>query len=200
MDKQVSSSFLFILGLMTAPALVLTQHLLLKSGQTLLYLTLARFRKQRLFLLGGLSFLAATILFSLFNPMGRVLFAVSGLQVTDGALRSGLSRGLTVLSLLYLSRFSVRADLRLPGTLGMMIARTFFYLSRLLEAKKGLTSSPRGWIAKLDRLLENACHATIATPAPPHAVGPTRWPGFICLAVLLLLNWCFVFATRCGIF
>ena len=200
LDKQVSSSFLFILGLLTAPALVLQSHLLLKTGQTLMYLFLARFRRQRLFLPGGLIFLSATILFSLLNPFGRVLFEVSGFHVTEGALRSGLSRGLTVLGLLYLSRFSVRADLRLPGALGMLIAKTFFYLNRLLEARKHISSTSKGWIEKLDRLLETAYHGREETLNRVQSTKQTRWTGFICLLFLLILNWCCVFVTQGGIF
>jgi len=196
LDKQVSSSFLFILGLLTAPALVLTRPLVLKSVQTLLYIGLARFRRQRLFLPGALIFLAATVVFSLFNPLGRVLFEVVGLHITEGALLSGLSRGLTVLSLLYLSRFSVRADLRLPGTLGMLVARTFYYLNRLLEAKKHLASDTRNWVEKLDRLLENARRGWHEPEERPAKQEHTRWLGFICLAILFTLNWSFVFVMR----
>lgn len=200
MDKQVSSSFLFILGLLTAPALVLQQHLLIKSGQALLYLLLARWRRQRLFLPASLIFLSATVLFSLLNPMGRVLFELGGMHVTEGALRSGLFRGLTVLGLLYLSRFCVRVDLKLPGALGMMIARTFFYLNRLLEAKKKLSASRRGWVEKLDRLLENAYHGPEETSNQPLVKERTRWTGLVCLVLLLLLNWSLIFVTRSGIF
>jgi hypothetical protein len=76
------------------------------------------------------------------------------------------------------------------------VARTFYYLNRLLEAKKQLASETRNWIDKLDHLLENARRGCSDPDEQPVKKEHTRWFGFICLAMLLTVNWSFVFMMR----
>jgi hypothetical protein len=68
-----------------------------------------------------------------------VIWRLGPWSITQGALESGLAKGLTLVGLAYLSRFCVRADLRLPGAAGRYVARTLFYLNRLLELRSRLS-------------------------------------------------------------
>ena len=142
--REVSPSFLFFFGLLLAPALWLQGRLAWKAAQALLFFALAVWARPRGWWRAGLAslvFLAATVAVNLAVPLGRVLWQVGPWRITQGALESGLAKGLTLVGLVYLSRFSVRPDLRLPGAAGRYVARTLFYLNRLLELRRTLSLS-----------------------------------------------------------
>ncbi len=88
---------------------------------------------------GTLLFFISAVLINLLSPFGLVLFHFGPLWITEGALKTGLQKGLNMAALLYLSRFSIRSDLRLPGRIGRLISRMFFYLHYLIEEKKRVT-------------------------------------------------------------
>ena len=85
---------------------------------------------------GALLFFVSAVLINLLSPLGLVLCHFGPLWVTEGALKTGLQKGFNMAGLLYLSRFSIRSDLRLPGKIGLLISRMFFYLHYLIEEKK----------------------------------------------------------------
>ena len=135
----MSPSFLFLFGLALSPSLWLQGHLAWKAAQALLFFALAAWVRPRGWWRAGLAslvFLAATVAVNLAVPLGRVLWRVGPWRITQGALESGLAKGLTLVGLAYLSRFCVRPDLRLPGAAGRYVARTLFYLNRLLELRR----------------------------------------------------------------
>ncbi len=140
--REAPPSFLFVFGLLLSPALWLQSHLAWKGAQALLFFALAAWARPRGWWRAGLAslvFLAATVAVNLAVPLGRVLWRVGPWRITQGALESGLAKGLTLVGLAYLSRFCVRPDLRLPGTAGRYVARTLFYLNRLLELRARLS-------------------------------------------------------------
>jgi hypothetical protein len=142
--REVPPSFLFFFGLALSPALWLQAHLAWKAAQALLFFALAAWARPRGWWRAGLAslvFLAATAAVNLAVPLGRVLWRVGPWSITQGALESGLAKGLTLVGLAYLSRFCVRPDLRLPGAAGRYVARTLFYLNRLLELRARLSLS-----------------------------------------------------------
>ena len=81
-------------------------------------------------------FFVCTVFINLLSPFGLVLHHFGPLWVTEGALKTGLQKGFNMVGLLYLSRFSIRSDLRLPGRVGLLISRMLFYLHYLIEEKK----------------------------------------------------------------
>ena len=113
--------FLFFFGLALAPALWLQGRLAWKAAQALLFFALAAWARPRGRWRAGLAsliFLAVTVALNLAVPLGRVLWRVGPWKITQGALEAGLGKGLTLVGLAYLSRFCVRPELRLPGTVG----------------------------------------------------------------------------------
>jgi hypothetical protein len=152
----VSPSFLFLFGLLLAPALWLQERLAWKAAQALLLFALAAWVRPRGCWRAGLAslvFLAVTVAVNLAVPLGRVLWRVGPWRLTQGALESGLAKGLTLVGLAYLSRFCIRPDLRLPGAAGRYVARTLFYLNRLLELRARLSLSRLA--DSLDAVLES---------------------------------------------
>jgi hypothetical protein len=154
--SEVPPSFLFFFGLGLSPALWLQGQLVWKGAQALLFFALAAWARPRGWWRAGLAslvFLAATVAVNLAVPLGRVLWRVGPWRITQGALDSGLAKGLTLVGLAYLSRFCVRPELRLPGAAGRYVARTLFYLNRLLESRRSLSLSRLA--DSLDAVLES---------------------------------------------
>jgi len=99
---------------------------------------------------GALLFFVSAVFINLLSPLGLVLYQFGPLWITEGALRTGLHKGFNMAALLYLSRFCIRSDLRLPGTIGLLISRMFFYLHYLIEEKKRV--KPGNLVKTLDAL------------------------------------------------
>jgi hypothetical protein len=66
-------------------------------------------------------------------PSGEVLFTLGSFPITAGALQWGLIKTTTLLGLIYLSQFAIHPGLQLPGVLGGIIGKTFFYFERIQE-------------------------------------------------------------------
>ena len=178
--SEVPPSFLFFFGLSLSPALWLQGRLAWKAAQALLFFALAAWARPRGWWRAGLAslvFLAATVAVNLAVPLGRVLWQVGPWRITQGALDSGLAKGLTLVGLAYLSRFCVRPDLHLPGAAGRYVARTLFYLNRLLELRARLSLSRLG--DSLDRVL-----LELWSQSPARAAVRARLPSAAALAVL----------------
>jgi len=189
--SEVSPSFLFFFGLSLAPSLWLQPHLPWKAAQALLFFALAAWAHPRGWWRAGLTsllFLAATAVVNLAVPLGRVLWRVGPWRITQGALESGLAKGLTLVGLAYLSRFCVRPDLRLPGIAGRYVARTLFYLNRLLEARPALSLTRLA--DSLDRVLLKLWSQSPG-PAPAHARAPVG--AFVVLGGLAAVNYGILF-------
>jgi heptaprenyl diphosphate synthase len=183
--RGVSPSFLFAFGLLQAPALWLQHRPAFKAAQVLLFFALAVWARPRGCWragLGSVVFLAVTVAMNLAVPLGRVLLNLGPLKITQGALESGLGKGLTLVGLVYLSRLCVRPDLELPGTAGRYVARTFFYLNRLLELRRGV---PLSRMAEgLDQALAALWSESPAGAAPGRARGGPRAKSAAAIAAL----------------
>ncbi|MCL2192322.1 MAG: Gx transporter family protein [Treponema sp.] len=88
-------------------------------------------------------FIVGIVFFNLLVPHGRVLLTLGPLQITQGSLFAGLERAITLSGLMMLSRVCVRNDLRLPGSIGSLLAEAL----RMLELMRGkLRKMNRGQI------------------------------------------------------
>ncbi|NOY07906.1 MAG: hypothetical protein GXP33_03585 [Spirochaetes bacterium] len=133
--ENVSSSFLFIAGLFLSVSVILQKNLILKAGQFLFFIALSALigRKIRYFI--NLIFLLITVIFNCLAPAGRVLFYLFKYPITEDALKSGLSKGLTIITLIYISKISVRRNIKLPGKLGILLGYAFNYVNELMQSK-----------------------------------------------------------------
>jgi heptaprenyl diphosphate synthase len=183
--RGVAPSFLFAFGLLLAPALWLQHRPAFKAAQVLLFFALAAWARPRGCWragLGSLVILAVTVAMNLAVPLGRVLLSLGPLKITQGALESGLGKGLTLVGLVYLSRLSVRPDLELPGTAGRYVARTFFYLNRLLVLRRGV---PLSRMAEgLDQVLAALWSESPGGAAPGRARGGPQARSAAAIAAL----------------
>ncbi len=187
-QREVSPSVMFAAGLLLAPALLLQRSLEIKAFQLLLLFALAwRSDPARIARSapGALLFLVLTVLVNLVAPLGRVLVRIGPLAVTEEALRAGLAKALTLVALIYLSRFFIRRSLVLPGAAGRYVGRTFQYLNRLLELRSQIRL--RHLVADLDRAFEEV-YRRPPQPGAGEAGRNTPW-GLALLAGLLALNY-----------
>lgn len=139
-------------------------------------------------------------------PAGRILVRVGGFPITSLALESGLYRGLTLAGLFYISCFYVRRDTRLPGTIGMLLGRVFYYFNLFVsrssldrqnpiefDRKKPIEFDLRKPIESIDRILvETYGHGQEqGSPDPGTSIG-----GYFLLSLLVVLGWSLFFIDR----
>lgn len=132
-DRQLSPTHQFLVGLLLVPAFLLQPALPVKAGQAVLFVLLCAVSGRRFSLPASAALFAGIVLFHLLTPAGKVLWRAGPLVVTDLALREGLFRALTVTGLFYISRFSIRRDITLPGAAGRLLGRVFSYYDLLLR-------------------------------------------------------------------
>jgi hypothetical protein len=188
-DNRISPSVLLVSGLLLAPTIVLQQNLFVKAVQAVLFLGLAQISVvsgRRRLLIGSLIFIITTILVNLLSPVGKVVLLVGPLRITRGALQVGITKALTLSSLLYVSRICVRPSLRLPGAAGRTISQTFAYLGKLLARRKRV--SRRNVVQSLDEQFESILQSSDGelTGAP---IQGNSVIGVVAIVALLIANW-----------
>ncbi|HEY9594311.1 MAG TPA: hypothetical protein VHE79_07535 [Spirochaetia bacterium] len=184
---NVSSGLLFIGGALLFPAFLFQQDIVLRAVEFGIFLALNVLSGKQIRWLQYLVVSAGIVVFNLVIPTGRVLVSVIGLPVTEGALKSGLLKALAMSGLIALSQFSIRSDLRLPGKLGGLIARSLFYFERIMGERRRIER--RDIIGSIDRLLLDV-QAEGAAGAESPAARPRATPrGVVLLAVVVLVAW-----------
>ena len=153
-DAYVGPVARFVAGMAMLPPFLLIKQVPLKAILTASFAVLALLSGKRLRWGYFLIVLVSVSFFQLFFPWGRVIFEFGPVLVTIGALESGLIRGLTLVGMVFLSVVAVRPELELPGTLGGLLGRTFYYFDLLFEGRKRLTR--RNFFASLDELLKES--------------------------------------------
>ena len=184
-ERNIPSSFLFFVGLSVIPTILLQNSLFIKTGQILFFIILCFLSKKRIRIIRSLVFLFVTAGLNLLSPFGRVLFRFYGLLITQGALQNGLNKGLTLIGLMYVSRFSIRSDLRLPGGIGRLMSMVFFYIDRLSGQDANITA--RRFVKSIDHVLSLAHHSQWYTHEGIRLRLTVR--GAVALVSLFFFNW-----------
>lgn len=157
-------------GSILMPLLIFQPHWSHHLVLTVLFGVLAAMAGKRVNL-AYFAFLAGSIaFFNLLTPMGKVLWRLGPFVLTQGALDEGLSKGLGIVGLVFISLFSVSRNLRLPGHLGGLLARMFFYYQKLLEERKSLRLG--ALVMSVDRLLERIYRPGESPDAGPDSPPP----------------------------
>lgn len=201
-ERHVASTHLFLSGLVVIPSFVLQRSLLLKSFCILLYAVLCfvlrRRRRPVLSVIRSVILVICITLAHLFTPAGKILVRVGGFPITSLALESGLYRGLTLAGLFYISSFYIRRDIRLPGIVGTLLGRIFFYFNLLvsrssLDRKNPIEFDPRKPIESIDRILiETYGHGQEQGSLDPR----TSIGGYFLLSLLVAFGWSLFFIDR----
>ncbi len=195
LKAHFSAVHLFLTGGLIIPAFLFQNNLTVRVSQVLLFAALASFAGKRIKWNYFLVMVGSITAFNLLQPLGEVILRIGPFAITRGALNQGLEKGFTIVGLVFISLFSIRPDLRLPGKVGGLVARVFFYFERIIEGKKQI--EPRRLIESIDTIL-----LSIYTPGQTQLAGgeatfteagQTTWVGVVCMTTLVLLNWSALF-------
>ncbi|MBF9014076.1 MULTISPECIES: hypothetical protein [unclassified Oceanispirochaeta] len=159
----LSPSFRFWTGLALIPAYFMIESLLVKALLVLLFSFTARLAGKKIRILYFVFLISSITFFHLLTPMGKILAEIGPFRITTGALETGIHKGLTLCGLVFLSLFSVTPALKLPGRVGGLLARMFYYFEEILDGKKKI--SPSNFIGSLDDVLMDLF--------PPERLGET---------------------------
>ena len=149
--SHVAAAPRFAAGMFMLPPFLLIEGLFFKAVLAAFFVLLAVLAGKRLRWGYFLLLIASVTLFHLLAPWGRVLLEIGPFIVTTGALENGLTRGITLVGMVFLSVAAVRPELELPGRFGGLMGRTFYHFDSILEGKKRLTG--KNFFTSLDELL-----------------------------------------------
>ena len=192
---------LFVAGVLVIVCFLLQQNLVVRIAQVALFALLAVAAGKRIRWGYFVIMVVSITVFNLLTPVGEVLLRLGPLAVTRGALEQGLMKAFAIPGLVFISLFAVRPDLRLPGRLGGLVARLFFYFEHVLEERKQIRV--RRFVETVDDLLLSILHATsdgatvqTATSSGFGASGRTDGVGYLfmiglvagCVALVVLFG------------
>ncbi len=188
---HLSTRNLFLTGLLVIPAYLLQANLVIRVAQVLLFAFLADRAGKKIKWLYFVVMVSSITIFNLLSPFGRVLASVGPIEITEGALRAGVMKGFTIVGLVFISLFSIRADLSLPGRLGGLIGKVFYYFERILEGKRRL--QPRRLIDSIDGILSSIFQeGTSASSRVERLQTSDAW-GALFAVILVAGNWLLLF-------
>jgi len=189
----------FIAGLLIVPAFLLQDNLYVQGAEALLFVLLSVLSGKRFRLLPNLLIGSGILLMNLLTPQGKVLVSIGSFVVTRGALDRGIAKTLVLIGLIYLSRFSVTRGLSLPGKMGGLLSRVFYYFEEITGSRGSF--SRKNIISRLDELLitvqergavacgESAEPAGGSTKAPRPSETKTPIPGIVFLTAITAATW-----------
>ena len=185
----------FIAGLLILPAFLLQDLLWVKVALTFLFILLSTLTGKSFRLLPNLIILLSIVIINLFQPHGKVFLTLLRFPITQGALEVGLERAFTLIGMIYISRFSVKKGLVLPGRLGSLLGQVFYNFERVTESWRDLPKLPI--TQKLDRLLwtleEEGGVQNSSTVASDPSVGLPTLIAYGGLCILIAGIWIGVF-------
>jgi heptaprenyl diphosphate synthase len=160
------SEDLFIAGLCIMLLFLFTSSLIFKALQFLFFWFLMALSGKKSRPLTVFLVMLGVVLGNLLVPYGKILAEWGPLQISQGALLTGLHRALTLEGLVLLSGTFIRADLRLPGAFGALLGESFRLFALLRKRKKSIR--PKRVIEGIDQLMMELDQDSTAG-------GP--WPG-----------------------
>ncbi|MDR0569168.1 MAG: hypothetical protein LBG87_08185 [Spirochaetaceae bacterium] len=141
----------FIAGILMTAAFLMNPSVPLRTAQFLLFTAYALLMGKKINVLTGVLMMSCVIFFNLLVPSGKILAEIGGFPVTQGSLLGGIRRAVTMEGLIMLSKASVSADLRLPGSFGSLLGESLRIFQRILDWKKRIVRSR--FIEGIDEML-----------------------------------------------
>lgn len=146
----------FLAAMAALPGFLMIESILWRGIFVLFFAVLALAAGKRIQWLYFLVFTTSIVWFHLLTPTGKVLMEIGPFAVTDGGLRNGLIRGTGLVGIVFLSIAAIRPELEIPGQLGGILGRTFYYFDLIIEGRNQI--SLKDFFASLDRVLLNTFH------------------------------------------
>jgi hypothetical protein len=184
--SRASSRALFATGAALLPAFLLQQDLVLRALLVVVFLGLNAVSGRKVRLLQSLLVGAGIVALNLVIREGKVLAVVAGLPLTELSLKAGVLKASAMVGLIALSRFSVRSDLRVPGTVGSLLGTSLVYFERIMGARHPMDR--RDVIGSIDAILLSAHDEPSAAPVSCPRTR-TSIAGGAVLTLVLLASW-----------
>jgi len=193
--RYISPSLRFWTGMALIPPYFMVDSLMNKAVLILLFALMATWAGKKIRIFYFVFLVSSITFFHLLTPVGRILMTLGPLKITSGALATGLAKGLTLCGLVFLSLFSVTPALKLPGRMGGLLARTFYYFEEILNGRRRI--SARDFIGSLDTVLLDLFPPDRMDDLPPEAAVhnpvspliPVLYVAFLITAVWGSLAW-----------
>jgi len=170
------------------PAYLFQDELLIRIAQVLLFAGLSTVAGKKIKWMYFVVMVSSITFFNLLTPMGRVLFSVGPFTITEGALRNGVMKGFTIVGLVFISLFSIRPELKLPGRIGGLLVRLFYYFERIVETKRQKLEARR-LIGSIDDILESLYEPGAPQEPPATGSAATTVAGAAFMIGAVLGNW-----------
>ena len=151
LSTRVSAGWQFAAGALLMAGFLAQADLVLRAAEFAALLVLARLSGRRLRPLPYLVVSAGVIASNLLVPIGRELAMVLGFAITETALKSGVAKALALVGMIAASQFSIRPDLRLPGSFGGLLARSLMYFQRIMAERRRIDR--RDVVGSIDAVL-----------------------------------------------
>lgn len=128
----------FFTGMMLLLLFLFFESLIFRASMTVFFLFLVLMAGKKMLWKNYIILIFFITFFNLLTPWGEVLYSLGPLSITKGALLSGLQKGITFTGLILISLTSIKKGLKIPGKLGGLIGRVFYYFERIFEQKHRL--------------------------------------------------------------
>lgn len=158
-EKKSSSKFQFLVLTFSLSMFILlffSKSIYAVSGIFLLAVIACFIKNKRVNLLPSLALILSVTFFSILVPHGKILAEIWKLEITDGAIFSGLERSIKLCSCVFLSKLIADKNMKLPSRAGLFMSLVFEYFENLSEniGNKKITFS--NFVSLLDEKLEKA--------------------------------------------
>ena len=196
LERLISPQARFWTGLTLIPGYFLLDWLVMKLLLVAVFAFLVTLAGKRIRYIYFLMMTGSITFFHLLTPAGRILWEIGPLKITDGSLETGVLKGITLMGLVFLSLFTVTPALQLPGKLGGLLGRMFYYFEEILDGRKHVKA--RDFIGSLDRILmEIFPPQDLCAPELPKADPGISYPlAFAYILPLEILVWGAVLIER----
>jgi hypothetical protein len=172
-------------GALASLAFLFQPRLDLKLALCLLFLFIASASGKKVSLPAALLVSLGIVAANLLQPVGRVLWRLGPLVITETALAEGIEKAATFEGLVFISKASIRPGLRVPGRFGSIVAAAFVYYDRIVEYKGRIRA--RSFVADVDALMLSLSASGEAPAAAAEAPRDKPLAGRALLAAALLV-------------
>ncbi len=152
----------FFTGMMLMLLFLFFESLIFRASMTAFFLFLVLLAGKKVLWKNYILLIFFITFFNLLTPWGQVLYSLGPLDITKGALLSGLQKGITFTGLILISLTSIKKGLIIPGKLGGLIGRVFYYFERIFEQKHRLKR--HDLIGTLDSILMDTFYSEGQNP------------------------------------
>ncbi len=136
-DNKLRENYLRVAsGILLFLILFFIDYLVIKALVLGVALILCVADRQKINFLNLILMFLAIVFFNLFPPAGKVILSIGRFLITSDALLRGISKAVILESMIYISKWMLKAKINFKSSIGITISQAFMVLSKLLVVKK----------------------------------------------------------------